>query len=60
MENHNKPYGEEYENTIIAAMATLIVLSFIGVAVLWKKFPPFCDTANYTYCGDEPKIGEHH
>ncbi len=60
MGTKEKPYGEEFEKTIIASMIGLIILSFVGVAVLWKKFPPFCNTADYTYCGDEPKIGAPH
>jgi hypothetical protein len=59
MSQNEKPYGEEFEKTIIASMIALIVLAFIGVGVLWKMYPPFCNSADYTYCGDEPKVGSH-
>lgn len=51
-------YGEKFETGIIYAMSVLILLAFIGVAVLWKTNPPHCETMKYTYCGEQEK--PHH
>lgn len=54
----NAEYGDKFENGIIVAMSILIILSFIGVGVLWASNPPHCDAMKYTYCGEQEKI--HH
>ena len=54
----DQPYNEKFETGIIVTMSLLIILSFVGVAVLWKANPPHCETMKYTYCGEEEK-GHH-
>lgn len=51
-------YNEKFEGQIIFWMSAIIILSFIGVAALWKYNPPHCETMKYTYCG-EPEAAHH-
>ena len=48
-------YGDKYQSLIIAITSVLIILSFIGVGLLWSYYSNDCNHIEYTYCSFETK-----
>lgn len=45
-----KSYGDRFEIWIIMLTSTAIILSFVGVYLLWQHNTDPCHVMDYTYC----------